>query len=127
MYLPSSQQLSVDEASAVVAYLVASAAEFRVFKECEIALLGLINNHSEVVEIGCDEDDESLASSVGSAANMAGVGDPVGGAGGHCIYRQGQATDKFTLILQVRSTLLPPSFAPRIAKSRRKPKEEAKW
>jgi len=93
MYLPFSQQLSVDEASAVVAYLVASTAEFKLFKECEIALLGLINNHSEVVEIGCEDDDESLASSVGSTnRNDAPTGTT--------IYKQGEATDKFTLILQ---------------------------
>lgn len=90
-YLPDSEQFSPEEASAVVAYLIATTNEFKAFRACEIALSGLINNHSEIMEIGNDEDTDSISSHLSSLEMCS-----------HktLLYEQGQATDKFTLILQ---------------------------
>jgi metal transporter CNNM len=93
-YLPSSEQFTPEEASAVVAYLIATTNEFKLFKECSVALMGLITNHASIIEIGDDDDADSLSSHLSSM-------DHTNNSNSRTIlYEQGKTTDTFTLILQ---------------------------
>ncbi len=111
--------LSQEELSAVVAYLVATTNEFKCFKECDIALAGLIRNHSEVVDIRFECGSASPAGSgsgrvasspTASMDNLDDAGTGLGGLAGlnaipRALYAQGKPTDTFTLILSGKVTI----------------------
>mmetsp|Transcript_15426 Transcript_15426/g.39285 ORF Transcript_15426/g.39285 Transcript_15426/m.39285 type:complete len:466 (+) Transcript_15426:485-1882(+) len=91
---PSSDKLSAEEVSAIVAYLIHNSTEFKIFKDCEIVLLGLVTNHSEVIDIPSTDEGSPTHSRRSSSQDSDIDGEH------KILVEQGVATDEFTLILQ---------------------------